>query len=132
MASYDETLKKAKEIYEILDLIDLSNDITEGLNLIKKRNSTPVHIYNLYGYVEINANYKQIENDIVNYINKIIEKYKIYIDLYNLGIQIKQQFFQDNNSTYNKVRSDLEAYVNFLITLQNAKIAEKTIEEIFE
>lgn len=131
MDNYQEILKNAKEIYDILDLIDLSNDIEEGLNLIKKRNSIPIYIYDLYGYVQINDDYKKIEIDIVNYINKIIKKYKTYIDLYNLGIKIKQQAFQGNNTVYNTTINNIEAYVDFLITLQNAKIAGKAIEEIF-
>ena len=131
MDNYQEILKNAKEIYDILDLIDLSNDIEEGLNLIKKRNSIPIYIYDLYGYVQINDDYKKIEIDIVNYINKIIKKYKTYIDLYNLGIKIRQQAFQGNSTVYNTTINNIEAYVDFLITLQNAKIAGKAIEEIF-
>ena len=130
MDNYQEILENARKAYDILDLIDLSNDITEGGNLIYNIKITPQYVYNIYGYAEFNDNYRQIGNAVLNYINKIIEKYKIYIDLYNAQIQLKQQ--NNNMQTTDVVVCNIESYVNILLVLQQSKIIGKVIEEVFK
>ena len=130
MDNYQEILENARKAYDILDLIDLSNDIVEGTNLIYNIKITPRYVYNIHGYAEFNTNYMQIENVILNYINKIIEKYKVYIDLYNAQIQLKQQ--SNNIQTTTSVVYNIESYVNVLFVLQQSKILGKAIEEVFK
>jgi hypothetical protein len=134
MDNYKEIITKLKEYWDVLNLLDINNDIIEGQKLINKRITIPQYIYNQYGYIENNPNYIKNECDIINYINKIIQKYNNYINLYNYGAKLKQQAFKSdsndivNNSTINNI----EAYVSLLITIRNAKIFGKTVEEIFK
>lgn len=132
MDNNQEIIDQAKNLWSILDLIDLSHDIEDGLKLINKRNYIQRYIYNSYGFIENNINYIQNENDIINYINKIIKKYKVYIDVYNCGVEIRRQAFQSNNVSNNIIMNNIENYVDFLIILQNAKIVGKAIDEIFK
>lgn len=127
--SYQEILEKVKEAYDTLDLKDLSNDIEEGKNLISSINATSKYIYNIYGYAELNVNYIKIEKDVLDYINKIIKKYRFYIGLYNAEIKIKQQ---SGTKIANAVVCNIEAYVNILMILQHSKIIGKVIEEVFK
>jgi len=113
----DNYKKEAKEIKDTLDLIDLSKDIYNGVDLINKRKIIPMYGYNQFGYVEINESFIQNENDIVKYVNNINQKYNNYINMVNL--------FQPNIQW-----NILENCVELLQKIQTAKILGKAIEEI--
>lgn len=110
----DNLQELAKEEKDIKDWIELANDMNIGLDLKNKRDT----IYNQYGYLQTNNQFIQNENDIVQYINRINQKYSAYINLIN------------------KVRQDiqwnvLENCIELLQKILISKILGKAIEEIF-
>ena len=108
-----------KESKEIKDMVDLSNDIDNGIELINKRRTISKYIRNQFGFLEINAYFIQNENDIVQYINNINKKYSYYINMVN--------FFQ-SNIQWNL----LENCVELLQKILNATILGKAIEEVLK
>ncbi len=130
MDNYEETLKKAKEIYDILDLIDLSQDIIDGNNLMIRRLQIPRVVLMPNGVYAWNIEYQINEDNIIKYINKIINKYKSYIELNNYVTHKKQ------NNSYNicdnlTTSYAIENYIGLLMTILQAKLMGKAIEEIF-
>lgn len=125
----DEILKNAKEVWDCLDLIDLSKDILEGENLLIRRTKIPQYVILANGCYVWNMAYKTNEDNIMVYINKIIIKYKAYIDLNNLVVRLRK------NKNYNNeenIPNNIEPYIALLMKLMQAKLMKKTIEEIFE
>lgn len=108
-----------KEAEEIKDMVDLSNDINNGIDLINKRRTIPMYIYNRFGVLEINAYFIQNENDIVQYINNINKKYSCYINIVN--------FFQPNIQW-----NLLENCIELLQKILNATILGKAIEDVLK
>lgn len=113
----DNYKKESKEIKDIFDLIDLSRDIYNGVELINKRKIIPMYSYNQFGFLEISEDFIQNENDIVKYVNNINQKYNNYINMAKL--------FQPNIQW-----NILENCVDLLQKIQTAQILGKAMEEI--
>ena len=114
----DNLQELAKEEKDIKDWIELGNDINMGLDLKNIRDTIPMYHYNQYGYLQINNQFIQNENDIVQYINNINQKYITYINLINIV---------HPNIQWNVLENCIELLQKILIS----KILGKAIEEIF-
>ena len=110
----DNLQELAKEEKDIEELIELANDINTGLDL----KSTRDRIYNQYGYLQTSNQFIQNDKEIVQYINRINQKYSDYINLINKAHQDIQ---------WNVLENCIELLQKILIS----KILGKSFEKIF-
>ena len=106
----DEMFNMLKKSYEVVDVLKIQKDISEGKKLIEKCNNKT----NVLGC--------EWKKEVLDYINKIIDDYRIFIaaiNFINLSVgKPKEEIFCN----------EIYLYVNFLEKLKFCKEAKMSIE----
>ena len=110
----DKNQNELKEFNENLEVIDLSNDIYNGNNLLYNRRTIPMYLF--VTHIEINPNFIENEKNIAKYIENIKRKYGNFMAIVN---------FFNSKIQWNGLENCIDLLENILVS----KISGKAIEE---
>lgn len=102
--------EKIKDIWDLLDMIKLNNDITEGINIVNEGNILKIE----------------------NYVLKIQKDYSEYIDVYNAVQKVKRNLSGFYSNQQIPMTNNINSYIKFLQYIRDAKLLNKTYNEIFK
>lgn len=95
--------EKIKDIWDLLEINKLDNDITEGINIANEGN-----------------------------VLKIQKDYSEYIDVYNAIQRVKRNLSGYCNNQQIPITNNINGYIALLQDIKDAKVLKKTYNEIFK
>lgn len=102
--------EKIKDIWDLLEIRKLDNDIIEGINIANE------------------GNIQKIEN----YVLKIQKDYSEYIDVYNAIQRVKRNLSGYCNNQQIPITNNINSYIALLQDIKDAKVLKKIYNEIFK